>query len=118
MEIPSQQCASLLFNDRMMDTISNSEIETSSILLLTLYSNGGNVLLLLIGVYLSAKKVLNKVFVQPILVTRISCTIRVYFMLTTFLPFSSSCFKVVYHVYMVILIYKKIKQIAVDALRS
>ena len=41
MEISSQPCALLLFNDRMMDTISNSENETFSILLLTLYSNGG-----------------------------------------------------------------------------
>ena len=40
-----------LFIDQMMDTISSSEKEIFSILLLILYSNGGNVLSLLIGVH-------------------------------------------------------------------
>ena len=43
MEIQSQPCALLLFNDWMMDTIRSSENETFSILILILYSNGGNV---------------------------------------------------------------------------
>ena len=71
MEIPSHPCALLLFKERIIDTISFSEKEIFSILLLVLYSNGGNVLLLLIRVHWSAKNVLNKVIFSYIFVTNV-----------------------------------------------